>query len=513
MSEGPRVLVVDGDIGQAEALASILRAEGYSASAAQAGPGADKRLAAVLDAVSNPVLIVDACHSIQFANKATRDVLGEVTGEKCHKVFAGLAQPCEDCPLCPILEEGKESVVCRVLGRRREVHASRLQDRDGADCVITIASHATEERLRERLVQMERLSAVGEIVSGVAHELSNPLAAVVGFSQLVRNESSPARIRRHLERIELSAKRCHRIVRNLLSFARKPTPERVLIHLAELLHGVREMLSYEAATQDVKIKERYARDLPPVEGDAHLLRQAFFNVVLTGFQAISGARRPGVVTLRTARSRRGVKVEITDSGPGIAPENVPRVFDAFFTTKPEGQGTGLGLSMARTAVENCEGSIRVESELGKGATFVIELPASREKTRRPPEPVEGLRALVVDGEETILSMMRGMLGSLGHSCDTADNLDAARKKLAARPYDAVFVDLRMPGIDGALLAQKAIRMYPYLTGRVVIMTGDVLSREATEAAGAAGGHLLVKPFDLSGLAGAIGELRGPGGVH
>jgi signal transduction histidine kinase len=226
-----------------------------------------------------------------------------------------------------------------------------------------------------QLIQSEKLSAVGQFVAGVAHELNNPLTAVIGFADLLVQTTADPTLRPHLERIARSAHRCHQIVQNLLGFARQHPPERVRLELNDVIDEVLQSVADDFRAGNVEIVREFAEGLPPILADRRQLQQVFIAVLGNGRQAIQAFSGKGRITLRTRGSGADVQVELADNGPGISAENLPRVFDPFFTTKPVGQGTGLGLSLCHGIVREHGGTISARSQPGQGASILITLPA------------------------------------------------------------------------------------------------------------------------------------------
>ncbi|HUK91020.1 MAG TPA: ATP-binding protein, partial [Blastocatellia bacterium] len=226
--------------------------------------------------------------------------------------------------------------------------------------------------------QSEKLSGLGQLVAGVAHELNNPLTSVIGYSQLaLANSLADGPLKTQLQTIHQEGARARRIVQNLLSFARQHKPGRTKTDINQLLRACLDLRVYHQATSNM-IVERRLSDLPMIFADPHQLQQVFLNIIINAEQAILGAKPGGNLVVSTKVRERAdgnwVEILIADDGPGIAPELLGRVFDPFFTTKDVGKGTGLGLSISYGVIKEHSGRIRVESELGKGASFIIELP-------------------------------------------------------------------------------------------------------------------------------------------
>ena len=234
------------------------------------------------------------------------------------------------------------------------------------------------EALHLQLLQSEKLSALGHLISGVAHELNNPLTGVIGYSQLLTGLECDERIRRGLERVYTEARRCHRVVQNLLTFARKHTPEKNFISINDILESTIELRSYQMRVDDIEVRMDLCKDLPRTMGDFHQLQQVFMNLVNNAHQAIQESGVAGTLTIRSRGLGNVIRVEIADTGPGIPSEILSKIFDPFFTTKQPGQGTGLGLSICFGIIEEHEGRILATSTVGKGTTFLIDLPVLRQ---------------------------------------------------------------------------------------------------------------------------------------
>ncbi len=231
-----------------------------------------------------------------------------------------------------------------------------------------------------QLIQSEKLSAVGEFVAGVAHELNNPLAAVMGFSEMLKNDHVEEKHRRHVELIFKSAERCQKIVQSLLSFARRQQPERKPVQPNKLIEDVLEMVAYPLRTSNVKVISHLSPKLPLILADGHQIQQVVLNIINNARQAIEAHEGSGRITLTTNNDAKMVRIVIHDNGPGIPPENLRRIFDPFFTTKEVGKGTGLGLSLCYGIIHEHGGNIIAESRPGEGATFTIELPVLQNDT-------------------------------------------------------------------------------------------------------------------------------------
>jgi len=255
-------------------------------------------------------------------------------------------------------------------------HTTNVKDAEGnINLVLGIGIDITEQRkLEERMLQSEKLASIGELVSGVAHELNNPLTSILGYSQILLGKARDIDLRKDLERIADSAERASKIVRNLLTFARRREPDGRKININEVLENTIELRTYDPKCSDIKIVKEFSPDIPPVSADFHQLQQVFLNLIVNAEQAISSARKGSTIRIKTEEIGRNVRITVSDDGPGISRENLRKIFDPFFTTKE--QGTGLGLSISYGIVKDHGGEIWAESQEGKGTIFFIELPIS-----------------------------------------------------------------------------------------------------------------------------------------
>jgi len=251
-------------------------------------------------------------------------------------------------------------------------------DSVGGGIIINSRDITERETLQAQLIQSEKLAALGRLVSGVAHELNNPLTSVIGYTQLALSQGGLSEeLRENLETVHAQGQRARRIVQNMLSFARQHKPARSTIEINSLIDVTLELRAYEMSVNNVNVIRRFG-DVDMILGDPHLLQQVFLNILVNAEQAIRSFKGAGTLTVTTEPSERdgcqAVKVTIADDGPGIPPDVIGRVFDPFFTTKGVGEGTGLGLSISFGIVKEHGGSIRAESRLDGGASFILELP-------------------------------------------------------------------------------------------------------------------------------------------
>jgi two-component system NtrC family sensor kinase len=345
----------------------------------------------------------------------------------------------------------------------------------------------TLKTTQAQLVQSEKLSAVGEFVAGVAHELNNPLAAVMGFSELLKDAEVQEKHRQHLDHIFKASRRCQKIVQSLLSFARRHQPERKPVSANNLIEEVLEIVAYQLRSSNVEVVCEFAPNLPLVLADGHQIQQVILNLVNNARQAIEAHQSGGRITIKTKLQNHLIHISVQDNGPGIPPENLSRIFDPFFTTKEVGSGTGLGLSLCYGLIKEHGGDIMVDSQPGRGATFTIELHATEntqaisnttttsDTTINRKEGV-GKKILLVDDESILLEMIRDDLQRRGYEVITAISGESALKELHDQKIDAICCDIKMPGLNGRQLYDWIRASRPEYARRIVFMTGDVINQ-------------------------------------
>jgi two-component system, NtrC family, sensor kinase len=378
---------------------------------------------------------------------------------------------------------------------------------------LGIVRDMTDEiRLTEQLLQQEKLAAVGQLVSGVAHELNNPLAGVMAFSQLLL--ASPAardvEARRAAETIHRAAQRAAKIVSNLLTFARQQPAERAETDLNALVADTLELRRFNLRSANIQVETALDETLPRTWADPFQLQQVLLNLIGNAEQALAewdGVRR---MTIRTWRDGAQLGLSVADTGPGIPAERRDRIFNPFFTTKPVGQGTGLGLSISDGIAREHGGRLRVESQEGEGATFILELPfvavpgaPASESAERSRAGGERRHVLIVDDEPAMRSAIGTFLRSLGHEVTVAASGADARRLLANGGYDAILLDLRLSDVGGDVLYRELRARDPGLAARVVFVTGDTQSEVARRFLADSGRPSLGKPFQLDDLATVI----------
>jgi two-component system NtrC family sensor kinase len=366
--------------------------------------------------------------------------------------------------------------------------------------------------LYHQLLQAEKLAALGQTISGVAHELNNPLATILTWAERL-SQRPPTEIddktKRGLETILSESERAAKIVRNLLTFARKRQTTRTMVDLNQVVRETLGLRAYEQRITNIVIVDALAYGLPPVFADPHQIQQVLLNLIINAEQAMLTAHGRGTIVVRSWHDidREAVVLEINDDGPGIAQELQPKIFDPFFTTKEVGKGTGLGLTVAYAIVQEHGGRLRLVSTPGSGASFYVELPLGATPLHRPgggDQPIDfaglvGASVLIVEDEPALAGAVAEALADTGFVVDHAGDGEEALGRLAARSYDLIVCDLKMPKIDGIRFYQKLVESYPQNARRIIFVTGDVAGTDAETFLLESGCRWLAKPFRLGDL--------------
>jgi signal transduction histidine kinase/ActR/RegA family two-component response regulator len=362
------------------------------------------------------------------------------------------------------------------------------------------------DRLRAQLQRDEELRAMTALVSGVAHEINNPLTAILGHIEEMQDEKPELR-NEAIQVVREQAERCRKIVQRLSLLARRAPPVRQSVDLPALLRRVAQGFQPQFTAAGVKLHTVIGDDLPRLPAEPTALEQVVTNLLANALQASAQGQQVTLAAQRAA-SGMGLEILIDDEGPGVPLADRQRIFEPFWTTKRAGQGTGLGLAVVRSLVTAHGGAVRIEASPGGGARFIVWLPLAAQLTASPvpvrtepetPLPA-GQRLLVIDDEPVVRSTVARQAarrGWLVHEAATAeDGLALLRNGTQCH---AVLCDLRMPGIGGIGFHDRLLAESPALLDRVVFVTGDLTSPEATAFAARCKLPILTKPFELEEL--------------
>ena len=494
--------------------ADLVAAQAFAAVATLAlgrlGPDLDTEGQAwqeALDVNAPALCVIDESERIRRANRAFATLVGHHQGMVIGQPWRLVVPPAWIPELDRIISAG-DPIGGADLERDNNVYtvtAARCGSAAPGRVAVLFADQTARSRLQDQLVQAEKMSAIGQLIAGVAHDLNNPLASVVGFAEFLSERPDvPPALREPVTIIREEAERASGIVKNLLGFVRKQERQLRPTAIQPLLDATLALLRNELLATRVEAVLESEPDLPTPVVDPNQIQQVFVNLIHNAIQAIAATGRPGRVTVRAPHWRDGIALDVIDDGPGMSEDLVARVFEPFFTTKPEGQGTGLGLPISQGIVTEHGGRITVESAEGLGSTFTVYLPAGEwhaplTAAGGPGPATTGLRILVVDDEPHILHYMRATLESWGHTVAGAADGTEAKDRLVRDRFDLVVADLRMPRLGGREFYEELNRDQPALAARVVFATGDTVRGDTLAFLKSVGRPYLHKPFSLTEL--------------
>ncbi len=474
------------------------------------------------DALSEGIAVVDDEGRVRRSNRALASLLGmplqNVIGTPLAGALLGKSNALQELLAATRRGERPAPLVARSEPLRRavRVNVARIPGAATEHSIVVMVEDVTEQQaLETQLVQSEKLAAVGQLVSGVAHELNNPLTSIAGLSEfLLEQKELGKKDRGHLQVIQEQAERAGRIVRNLLTFARKGSAERVPVDLNDVIRRTLSLTGYDLKLKDITVERELSGALPEVFGDRHGLQQVVLNLITNAAQAVAEnpRERPREITVSTWFDGQ-VHLRVADTGPGIPDEIAQSVFTPFFTTKEPGKGTGLGLSLTYSIVESHGGQITLEPRNPRGgAAFRVDLPPAPADAVRPAltpahgtplpaaSPAVKRTILLVDADPAVQRTIKALFARDGHDVEVAGDPQHAVDLALGGGFDLVITDARAmaPGKRGTLLAEELVSRMPALRDRIIVATGDV--RPTTEETLARLGVRYVrKPFNLRDL--------------
>ena len=503
----------------------------------------------LMDSFPDMVVALDPESRYTFASPQVFDALGYRPEDLIGKKLGGQSDPQDRAAMQELVDD-------LISGRRSEgqveyrtrhkngswrlfrASARPLHDETGRTTgIIASARDITDQqRLQQQMIQSERLAAMGQMIAGVAHELNNPLTAILGVTELMRDQKTDEASRRHLDLAHRQARRAAHIVQSLLVFSRPSTPRNTLLHLSDLLQRTLQLHEYSLRSNNIRVDLAPRPDLPTVLGDSNQLTQVFLNLIVNAEQAVREIRDQGMLRIRLGVVGDRVLITFQDDGVGIRRETLPRIFDPFFTTKRPGRGTGLGLSICMAIIREHNGDISAQPLPDGGSVFTVSLPVCTQavvvmETDSPPviratspvpedAPLTGKRVLVVDDEESIRELVRDSFASRSISVDCAASSEQALDLVFQHTYDAILCDLNLESESGLAVSGFEIhdRINETLASRsaprplFIFMTGDLVDDAINEQAGHRGSRFLQKPFRIAELLSLLGELTAPATV-
>jgi signal transduction histidine kinase len=366
-----------------------------------------------------------------------------------------------------------------------------------------------EKMLREQLLHAEKLSSLGKLVAGIAHELNNPLMGIMGFSQILMDTPGEKKlddVKDKLRKIYHESLRTAKIVQNLLTFARAKKTEREYHCINDIIKHTIELREYSLKANNIKVSLELEEALPRTMVDLFQLQQVFINIINNAEDAMVAANGRGTILIKTRKKRNKVEISFKDDGPGISREIIHKVFDPFFTTKDVGKGTGLGLSITHGIVTEHGGTIDIASAEEGGAVVTVELPiVEKAQWAEVTKAVQtgaardgalsGKRILIVDDEKTIRETLQDIFTREGFRVETARDGREALDLIEKEKFALVITDLKMPGYGGMDLYESVLKKHAYLKEKIIILTGDVFSEDVREFLNASGCPYVLKPFE------------------
>jgi PAS domain S-box-containing protein len=488
----------------------------------------------LIDGFPDLIMVIDPEGRFTFVSERMTDILGispsAYLGKKIgQRVSREDARKMNE--MCRSVVSGREShaqieiQVQHADGSWRllRVTASPLFDENGAITgVVSSGRDVTEARsVEQQLARKEKFAAIGQMLAGAAHELNNPLTAILGVADLLRERAADASAARQVELILQQARRAAAIVQNLLALSRSPLPSRARIQIDQLVKQALQNRHASLSEKKIAVKCECEPDLPWIGGDPRQLLQVFLNIIVNSEQSISAARERGTLEVSIRRVANQVRLTFADDGPGISAENLGRIFDPFFTTRRPGGSSGLGLTICLAVLKEHGGTIEVQSTLGAGATFDLFLPigASEEQSSTEERPrtekhsaapafevLSGHSVLVVEDEESIREIVHEGLTSRGMKVHAVESSEGALTYLAENSCDAILCDYNLPGLNGERFLEKLRAQSGRSPQHFIFMTGDVFDPAVKEALRAQGVAVLHKPFHMKAVFSLLAEL-------
>jgi len=481
----------------------------------------------LVDSFPDLIMVLDAAARYTFISPRIHDVLGYTAEEEKELEFGARTYSEDQSAMRALFNEileGRQtfgSLEVRVRHKRGDwrrirAHLSPLFDEnEKIEGVVISGRDVTElKRLEEQLIQAEKLAAMGQMLAGVAHELNNPLTAILGVSELLsESESFGEAPKRQLDLVHRQARRAARIVQNLLEFSRPASPQKKAVDVNNIIERTLQLHEHSLRRNNIAVDFHPEPGFPPVVGDANQLIQVFLNLVTNAEHAIREVRDTGRIQIRLARAPQRISVTVQDDGVGIRAEALSRLFDPFYTTKRPGGGTGLGLSICLSIIQEHRGTIEADSLPGGGSAFTVYLPcetmAGEDGARQPSlgapklvapaDSLAGRSVLVLDDEESIRMLLEEGLSAQGLRVSCASNLDEALALLKDTTFHALLCDLNLSSGSGDANGKDAARQILAAGGNklaVIYMTGDFVESDSSQSNPGEPARLQ-KPFRIS----------------
>ncbi len=483
------------------------------------GDGVSERTGRLFEQAADGIFTVDEMGHITSVNLIMERAMGHRRGDLIGTHCSALLDATQQDTAAQLLDgmrSGKrqraEISFRDVAGRHRigSISCTPIIEQGCVSGALCIVRDVTQERrFAEELRQREKLAAVGQLVSGVAHELNNPLAGISAFAQLLEGAGPLTPEQRDaVDTIQMEARRAAKIVSNLLLFSRQRQPERSSVDLNRVMADTLTLRRFVLSTEQIEVVTDLEPEMPQTWADPFQLQQVVLNLLINAEHALTGRKGKRKITLRTQRSGDRIVASVSDNGPGIPEEMRRRLFEPFFTTKPVGEGSGLGLAISHGIIRQHGGHLRFHSPPGTGATFEIELPilAGQTDGSHVPATTDAFgvprqrRFLIVDNEPAVRQALQLHLRRTGCFADAVGDANSALALLATRTYGSIFLDLHLSGLAGETLFAELVERDPDHAGRVIFASGDLESPPVRHFLQSTGRPFVGKPFALSTVA-------------
>jgi PAS domain S-box-containing protein len=491
----------------------------------------EEKLRGMFESIGDAVTVTDLEGNIIEMNEAAVGLWGyekkeELIGRKGYDFVAEEHRPLAVQDAEEVLIEGhtKGGVELNFIRKdgsifSGEARAAFLRDKSGEPAgFISVVRDITERKqAEERRLELERkylvssrLTSIGEMAAGIAHEINNPLSPIIGFADLLLKENLPEAVKADLQIIRDCANRAVDVTKGLLVFARQSKPMRKLYSINEVVETTVRLRAYHLKTSNIKVIKELDPELPETMVDAAQMQQVLINIIMNAEYEMNKAHGGGNLTIKTEKKDNIIRILVKDDGQGISSENMEKLFQPFFSTKGVGEGTGLGLSVCHGIVAEHNGRIYAESKEGEGATFIVELPIVRQEEdeeAKLPEPDTGeveeaalARILVVDDEPSITQVLKRVLTAEGYEVKAVGTArEALRLIRDGKRYALILLDIKMPDMNGIELYQHLDKTIRSLTQRIIFITGDVLGTDTMDFFSRTGASYITKPFDIEQL--------------
>ena len=483
----------------------------------------EARYRSVLDNSPDAIIGLDESFRINVWNRGGEAIFGYAAGEINGQHISRLFEPkAAEMLLLKVAADGGVSDRCvaglSAAGKKLELDVTwagsgKASGKGAKEWTVVIRDTSEHRKMYSQLIQAEKLSAVGKLISSVAHELNNPLGAIIGFAELLyrsRKDGTVLVPEEDIAGIYEGSVRCGKIIKNLLLFVRETRRKKETVSLPQVVESALALMDYKLKkTENIRVATRGDDHVPPILADYHQIEQILVNLVQNACDALSQESGEKTLVIEIFHKATSVFISVADNGPGVPEDILPRIFDPFFTTKEEGRGTGLGLPICRRIAEDHGGTLTCAAAPGGGAVFTLELPIvkagvegrERGEPVRPPRP--GRRVLVVDDEPAILAMLRRMLETAGQFVDTAVSGAEGIEKVQAGRYDLIICDVEMGAVKGFSVRESMAKAGT--KAGFIFTTGNLLNAQLLAQLKGTGVPFLGKPFTVDELYDAMNE--------